>query len=186
MRKVSVLLSSILIFSLIVFLFSSTATTQPPYDLEGQWEVSVTIMGDDWGGDRGIDSVGHGKGVLIICQYDFDEFNPDYTRPNLYVADPNDTGILDPFYGFIQGSLFSLYKENCDNCDEESNLLGREMIIGHIYDDGNKFRGQGMGFDSNFDCGGTWSYPIIAKRIGGLPNGYTCPPRPTSASATCP
>jgi hypothetical protein len=142
MKKVSVLLTSILIFSLIVFLFSSTATTQPPGYLTGIWEVSFAIVGDGWDGEKFVETAKI-EGV-VICHYDFED---DYTSPNLYVAFPDDPPPIDPFYGVAQGGQFALYKENCDNCGGPSVNLGREMIIGYINDDGNILRGKGVGFD---------------------------------------
>jgi hypothetical protein len=61
--------------------------------------------------------------------------------------------------------MFVLYKENIDNCGGPAVNFGREVIIGEMNKKGTRFRAEGVGFDSNPGCGGTWSYQLIAKKI---------------------
>ena len=174
MKKVSVLLTSILAFSSLVFFFSATATAQStytPYNLDGTWEISGTSRDVNWSGER---SAGTIRNVTVyICQDD-DVVLDD--EPNLFLYSEGDVEPFDPFYGFVRGSLFSLYKENADNCIGAFDFnLGREMITGFIHNDGNRLRGKGVGFDSDYDCGSVWSYSIRARRVGDLPTSFDCP-----------
>jgi len=158
MKRLSVLLTSIITLSLMVSVSPPTATAEP--NLTGTWEIFATVIGSGWYGDGFVEPI---KGEIVyICQTDL---NFPYMTPNVYVyslADPP-----DPFLGFQQGDLFSFFKQNVGPCDP--NNVGLEMITGHVYQNDNKLSGKGMGFDSNADCGGTWSYRFRAKRIGALP-----------------
>ena len=86
----------------------------------------------------------------------------DPTEPNLLIDVPDS---VDDFVGFARSDMFAVHKENVDNCGGPPLNFGREVITGTMNKKGTMWKGKGIGFDSNPECGGPWSYRIIAKKI---------------------
>jgi len=138
-------------------LVPSTYAQEPsPQDLTGTWEVHMIGEGTDWGEDPE-----HGAGSVTLT-FTFIGGVVDPTEPNLIVDVPDSD---DDFVGFARDDMFAVHKENIDNCGGSALNLGREVITGRMNNKGTRFKAKGMGFDSNPECGGTWSYTLIAKKV---------------------
>ena len=155
MKKVF-LFGSILVI-LTFCLIPMTHAQQPlPQDLTGTWEAHAIGEGVDWG-----EKPDHEAGSFTIT-FSYIEGVLDPMEPNLIVDLP---GSDDDYLGFARNDMFAAFKENIDNCDGPPFNLGREMIIGTMNKSGTRFKGKGIGFDSSPECGGTWSYSFVAKKI---------------------
>lgn len=158
MKKLTFFSTLGLILALITFCLTSLTIAQPPSppNLTGWWEFSVNNVDRNWWGEK--------EREFISCTAYITYIDPplEPTEPNLTI-DLTDSD--DDFIGFAHDHMFSFYKENIDNCGGPDVNFGREIIVGWVNEDGTRMRGKGMGFDSNPDCGGTWSYVFMARKI---------------------
>lgn len=155
MRKVY-LFGSILVILTFCWIPVINAQQPSPQDLTGTWEIHMIGEGADWG-----DEPDHEAGSITLTITHI-EGVLDPTVPNLIIDVPDSD---DDFFGFARNDMFAVHKENIDNCGGPSLNFGREMIIGTMNKNGKRFKAKGMGFDSDPECGGTWSYTLIAKKI---------------------
>lgn len=117
--------------------------------IQGTYQCSVLNNDADWNGnvEESLETT-----ILYVYQTAY----VDAKTPNLRIVPRDDPN--DPFQGFVQGSSFSFYKNNKHGTPN----VGREIIVGRVK--GAVLMGQGVGFDSNQDWGGPWSYKFWAKR----------------------
>jgi len=146
----------VLVISIFCLIPTTDAQQPSPQDLNGTWEVHMIGEGTDWGEDPE-----HGAGSVTLT-FTVIGGVVDPTVPNLIIDVPDSD---DDFFGFARNDMFAVHKENIDNCGGPSLNFGREMIIGTMNKNGKRFKAKGMGFDSDPECGGTWSYTLIAKKI---------------------
>jgi len=152
MKKLLLQLALPSVFFLTAFFVANFGFAQPTIpNLQGTWEASFSGKDTDWYGQQ--EWLG-GKSILFIYQKPYEP-----NTPNLTIIPQDDPE--DPFQGFVQGSVFSFYKNNQHG---EPNL-GREIIIGKVNTGGNSLSGLGIGFDSNTDWGSAWYYKFGAKKI---------------------
>jgi len=152
MKKTKVLLASIWFVALTAVLLLPLALAELPIpNLQGTWECTVYNKLRDWKGEVTQEEI---RDTIYIYQ---DPYVPN--EPNLTIVIPSDPD--DPFQGFVQGKMFSFYKNNQHG---EPNL-GREIIAGKVKKRGKKLVGKGVGFDSNPEWGGTWWYKFEAVKV---------------------
>jgi hypothetical protein len=133
------------------------ANAQPPSspDLTGTWKASIIIASLGW------EEKATNRDVFSLTIYlEHLESSLDPREYNLLWR-PDE---IDTFQGYTHGNRFAFYKENLDNCGGPAVNLGREMIVGTVNQKGTRMFGEGMGFDSNPDCGGTWTYIFSARK----------------------
>jgi hypothetical protein len=138
---------------------ASAAAQQPvptPQDLDGTWEIRGIGRISDWGGTSEHNAWSSTATVTYFPGVS------DPTTPNLIV---DVLGTDDDLIGYAHGDTFAFYKENIDNCGGDPDNFGREIIIGRLSRNGNRISAEGIGFDSNPDCGGTWSYTLVGRKI---------------------
>ncbi len=169
MKKLSLFSTSCLTFALMTFFFTQITIAQPPAppDITGCWGFTVNIVDRDWYGLSGSEN---GSGTFFIAPSGVSNPNTD---PNFLIDLP---GTDDDFDAWVHDGVFSFYKENVDNCPGAGGNFGREMIIGTVNNTGTRLEGSGMGFDSNLNCGSTWSYSFIATKTSDSP----CPSKAMS------
>lgn len=152
MKKLSLQLtvSALLVLTLFFVADLAFAQVQIP-NLQGTWQLSISGKDTSWNGQmEGMKDAGN----LFIYQSSYEQ-----NVPNLIAVPEDDPG--DPFQGFVQRDQVSLYKNNQHGVPN----LGREILVGKINKKGNVFAGKGVGFDSNPEWGGVWSYNFKAKKI---------------------
>jgi len=152
-KKLTVLLSLVFLLHIFFVVPLSFSEISIP-NLQGTWSGTVPVKDTDWNGKKESDRV-----TFIFYIYQT-PYVPD--EPNLTVVPADDPS--DPFDGFVQGKVFSLYKNN-KHAEKFGGLnVGREIIIGTLSKDGKTLTGSGIGFDSNTEWGSTWSYTFKAKK----------------------
>jgi hypothetical protein len=142
--------------ALTILFLASYSFAQDASSLQGTWEFTVSDMCESWGDVKQ-------PGAFKIIGYLYAEPFSHPRTPNLLLRIP---GELD-MEGFSHGTRFVLYRVNDAHCGGETVNLGRELIIGTVIGNGRQLVGNGLGFDSNPQGGGTCSYNFAARKISG-------------------
>jgi hypothetical protein len=168
MKKSSLLPASITLLFLTTVFWPTLTLAQIP-SLQGSWEVTYVIS------EKG-NPVSVGHGVLAVCQYnEFADLDHN-SAPFIYVPDPDEED--DPIYGFVwPDGRFALFKDGYNKFGGGGINFGLEILLGKLNKKGNRFKGNGTGFDSHIPNGGIWSIrEIHGRRISSQPPTGACPP----------